>query len=145
MRLSGILLAVAFIVSGTGLSGGAWADPHNDYMLKCMGCHGPDGAEVKGKVPALKDHVARFLAVPGGRDYLVQVPGARQTPLDDEALAALLNWLVVHFDGEHMPPDFMPYTKAEVQALRATKPADIIAERRRLIDAMAEGETTPPY
>jgi hypothetical protein len=39
----------------------------------------------------------------------------------------------------------MPYTKAEVQALRATKPADIIAERRRLIDAMAEDETTPPY
>ena len=34
-----------------------------------------------------------LLATPAGRAYLVRVPGVAQAPLDDERLAALLNWV----------------------------------------------------
>ena len=137
MRLGGICAAVWISASGA-----AMADPQTDYMLKCMGCHGPDGAEVVGKVPALKGHVARFLSVPGGRDFLVQVPGTRQSPLDDASVAALLNWLVKHFDAEHMPENFTPYTTEEVTELRRHKPAHVNEEREKLVDMMEPEKTS---
>lgn len=105
-----------------------------------MGCHGPDGKEVIGKVPALKNNVARFLSVEGGRSYLVQVPGARQSPLSDEALAQLLNWLGPRFDAEDMPENFSPYTGAEVHSLRQTRLKDVSAIRARLMAMLAAGE-----
>ena len=116
----------------------AQADPQTDYMLKCMGCHGPDGKEVVGKVPALKDNVARFLSVDGGRAYLVQVPGARQSPLSDKALAELLNWVGPHFDAAHMPTDFTPYTADEVHGFRQTRLKDVSAVRARLMAVLAK-------
>tara|TARA_R110000868_G_scaffold3471_3_gene22274 strand:- start:6343 stop:6759 length:417 start_codon:yes stop_codon:yes gene_type:complete len=119
-----------------GMNTGAQATPHNDYMLKCMGCHGPEGAAVTGKVPPLKDHVARFLGVEGGRAFLVQVPGARQTPLNDKAVADLLNWLVVHFDAAHVPADFVPYTEQEVKTLRAHRIGNVVTTRADLMQAL---------
>ena len=52
-------------------------DPRVDYMLQCQGCHLADGAGSPGAVPDLRGSLGRFLAVPGGREYLVRVPGAR--------------------------------------------------------------------
>ncbi|MGV8995763.1 MAG: c-type cytochrome [Parvibaculaceae bacterium] len=127
-------------MSVLSLAGAAHADPQTDYMLKCMGCHGPDGAEVVGKVPALKDNVARFLSVEGGRAYIVQVPGARQSPLPDAAMAELLNWLGPRFDTAHMPKDFAPYSADEVHELRKTRLTDVSAIRARLIALIAENE-----
>ncbi len=49
--------------------------PGVEYALNCQGCHRADGAGTPGSVPSLADSVARFLTVPGGREYLVQVPG----------------------------------------------------------------------
>ena len=48
-----------------------------DYMLNCQGCHLPDG-DGAGDVPRMKNFVGNFLKVPGGRAFLVQVPGFRQ-------------------------------------------------------------------
>src|SRR5262249_51219864 len=85
----------------------AWAyTPAVDYALECQGCHRADGAGTPGSVPPLKDAVARFLGVAGGREYLARVPGVAQAPLDDTALAAVLNWMLDHFDRAHVPPDF---------------------------------------
>lgn len=131
------ILCVMLICFATGR---AYADPQTDYMLKCMGCHGPEGAEVTGKVPALKDNVARFLSVEGGRAYLVQVPGARQSPLSDKALAQLLNWIGPRFDATHMPRDFKPYSEAEVSALRHTRLQDVSAVRANLMALIAANE-----
>lgn len=131
---------ISGLLAGLFSSGTALADPQTDYMLKCMGCHGPEGAEVTGKVPALKGHVARFLTVPGGRDFLVQVPGTRQSPLDDASVAALLNWLVRHFDAAHMPDEFMAYTGEEVARLRRHRLAHVKEERARLVDLMEQTE-----
>lgn len=136
-------LAALALLAGAASAG---ASPRTDYMLKCMGCHGPDGAAVVGKVPALKDSVAQFLSVDGGRAYLVQVPGSRQSPLSDTAVADLLNWLLPHFDAAHMPADFQPFTGEEVTGLRAHRIPNVKTERARLIDeidALPAAQSTP--
>jgi hypothetical protein len=75
---------------------------------------------------------ARLLAVPGGRDYLVQVPGVAQAPLDDRALSALLNWMLATLSPRTLPPDFVPYQPAEVARLRTRPLLDPTTTRRTL-------------
>jgi hypothetical protein len=114
---------------------GAYA-PHVDYALECQGCHRADGAGTPDTVPTLAGSVARFLAVPGGREYLVQVPGVAQAPLDDASLAAVMNWMLERFDEAHVPPGFRPYDAAEVGRLRAAPLTDVDGVRRRLLGAI---------
>lgn len=116
------------------------ADParaHVDYMLKCQGCHHPDGTGNAVNTPPLKGEVARFLAVPGGREFLGRVPGVASTDLDDARLAQLLNWTLYRFDAGHLPTGFRPYTPAEIGALRA-RPLrlDRVAARAALVARM---------
>ena len=104
-----------------------------DYALNCQGCHRADGTGTPGTVPALAGSVAKFLTVPGGREYLSRVPGAAQAPLDDAALAAVLNWMLDRFDRADVPADFRPYTADEVGRLR-TDPLTDVTTRRALIE-----------
>lgn len=113
--------------------------PRLNYVLHCQGCHLPDGSGMPGKVPPMRGHLARFLEVPGGREYIVQVPGVSTSKLSDADTAALMNWLVREM-GPDVPPDFRPYTTAEVKALRAkwlTRPAPVRAELLKSIDRLA--------
>ena len=90
-----------------------------DYMLNCQGCHLPDGSGFPARqVPDLRNQMGRFLKVPGGREFLVQVPGSAQSGLNDADLARLLNWMVVRFSSAQAPADFQPFTAAEVGPLR---------------------------
>lgn len=89
-----------------------------DYMLKCQGCHRPDGSGDDHSNPPMKHIVARFLSVPGGREFLGRVPGVSTVDLDDVRLANLLNWTLYTFDPAHMPTDFRPYTAKEIGQLR---------------------------
>ena len=123
------LVAVAL---GALLALPAGADPARDYMLQCRGCHGPDAAGVPGAAPALRAELAEFLAVPGGREYLLRVPGVTRSELDDAALAALLNWLLASY-GE---PGFTPYSAAEVGVQRGRPLLDPGAARRALLARM---------
>lgn len=94
-------------------------EAHIDYMLKCQGCHRPDGVGDTQSNPPLKDMVARFLAVPGGRAFLGRVPGVSMVDLDDRRTAQVLNWALFRFDRAHVPADFKPYTAEELHTLRA--------------------------
>ncbi len=132
-------ILVATVLLGAAHAG-ALSGPALDWTLECEGCHRADGTGTPGSVPALRDSVARFLAVPGGRDYLARVPGVAQAPLDDAALAAVLNWMLDRFDRGHLPRDFAPYTAAEVGRLRARPLLDVEAERKRLVDARRPSE-----
>lgn len=89
-----------------------------DYALHCQGCHLPDGRGITGKVPDLRASLGRFLEVPGGRAYVVQVPGVATSRLDNDGMARLLNWLVVEM-GAPASCKPAPFTAAEVGALRA--------------------------
>jgi mono/diheme cytochrome c family protein len=110
--------------------------PNVEYALNCQGCHRADGAGTPGSVPPLAGSVARFLAVPGGREYLVQVPGVAQAPLDDVVLAAVVNWMLDRFDKAHLPAGFVPYGAEEIGRLRAHPLTDVEGTRRRLLDAI---------
>jgi mono/diheme cytochrome c family protein len=112
--------------------------PEINYMLHCQGCHRPDGSGLPGEVPDLRGQVARFLATPGGRAFLVQVPGAANAPLSNADLAALLDWLLRRFDPAHVPADLAPYTAEEVGALRA-RPLSKLAETRAALLAALSG------
>ncbi len=88
------------------------------WMLNCQGCHRADGGGTGGAVPAMPGIVARFLWVPGGREYLIRVPGVATAPLADDSLAVLVNWMLKKFDPENIPGEFTPYTPEEVSSLR---------------------------
>ncbi len=112
---------------------------HADYMLKCQGCHRPDGSGDDRSNPPMRGMVARFLTVPGGREFLGRMPGVATTNLDDARLAQLLNWTLYRFDAGHVPRDFHPYTPAEVGSLRRNPlRLDRQAVRARLVARFAQ-------
>jgi hypothetical protein len=89
------------------------------WTLNCQGCHRPDGTGSAGTAPSLAGTVARFLSVPGGRQYLGRVPGVATSPLSNADLSEVMNWMLWRFDKEHLPANFEPYTAAEIGQLRA--------------------------
>jgi hypothetical protein len=103
------------------------------YMIHCQGCHLPDGVGKPGAVPSLTEDLGKFLHMPGGREYLVQVPGTANAPLDDAAVAALLNWMIATYARADLPAGFRPYTAAEVTRYRAERLIDPATRRAALL------------
>lgn len=113
-------------------------DPALDFMLHCQGCHRADGSGLDGAVPDFRGNLARLAAAPGGREYLSRVPGVAQSGLDDAATAALLDWLIRRFDGEHVPDGFAPFTAEEIGPWRREPLVSPSEVRRRLVTAIGE-------
>jgi hypothetical protein len=113
------------------------SSPHLNYILHCQGCHLADGAGTPEKVPALKNEVGRFLHVPGGREFLIQVPGSSQSALTDAEIAAVLNWILETFSSGQLPADFAPYTTAEISRYRQPPLANVSAVRANLMKEIA--------
>ena len=104
-----------------------------NYMLNCQGCHLADGSGLPGSVPSMQGFVGSFLKVPGGRDFLVQVPGSANSPLSDAALAELLNWILTTMSEEQLADDFQYYTQAEVAESRQHVLLDVSKVRSQLV------------
>jgi hypothetical protein len=104
--------------------------PEEDYVLHCSGCHRLDGSGAKGVAPSLRG-LGSLLGAPGGRDYLVRVPGVAQAPLDDARLARLLNFVLRELAGSPAEP---PFEAREVGPLRRSPLRDPGAARARLSD-----------
>jgi mono/diheme cytochrome c family protein len=121
--VTGVLLALA---------GAASANPRADYLMHCAGCHLADARGVPPYVPSLAGPLGRIAASAEGRDYLARVPGAAQAPISDEALAAVLNWLLVEYNRDTLPRDFRPLRAAEVARSRARVLADPLKLRAEL-------------
>ena len=138
---SGTALMSALIAAALLTAVVARADPRVDYMLNCRGCHGPDGAGAPGAAPSFRGQVAKFLAVSGGREYLIRVPGTAQSELDDARTAALLTWLVQEFSPDEVPADFTPYTAEEVGRQRRAPLSDVWKTRGELLRAIAAQAT----
>jgi mono/diheme cytochrome c family protein len=111
--------------------------PETNYMLHCQGCHRPDGSGIPGAVPAFPGQVAKFLATPTGRAFLVRVPGAANAPVSDDELADLLDWIVRRFDAANVPANFTGFTSAEVSRLRREPLARVSAERAAILAELA--------
>ncbi|CAD5106887.1 cytochrome c family protein [Zestomonas carbonaria] len=110
-----------------------------NYQLQCAGCHLDDGEGSRANdTPRMKDFVGHFLKVPGGREFLVRVPGMAQSALNDGQLADLLNWLLREdgMAGKSMPADYRPYTAEEIAAIRHDTMLNLPQERAGLIERM---------
>ncbi|WP_419710066.1 cytochrome C [Pseudomonas sp. NFX224] len=110
-----------------------------NYQLQCAGCHLGDGTgSAANDTPRMKGFVGNFLKVPGGREFLVRVPGMSQSALNNAQLADLLNWLMREdgMAGKSMPADYQPYSAEEVATLRAKTMLNLPGTRGELIKAM---------
>jgi len=101
-----------------------------NWTLNCQVCHRVDGTGSASTSPSLAGTVAKFLWVPGGREYLGRVPGVATSPLSNADLAELMNWMLWRFDKEHLPSTFQPFTAAEIGQLRS-KPLRLEASQLR--------------
>lgn len=123
--LAAFLLALA--------AASAAADPHTDYLLYCRGCHLHTGDAVPdANVPSLHE-LAPLLESEEGREYIVRVPGVSQTPMSDERLAAVLNWVVENFNPDIDPDSFRPYSAAEVSEARDKVMIDPLRTRAEIL------------
>ncbi len=129
-----MMFCAATVAADDGIVNAERARVH--YMLNCQGCHLPDGDGI-GDIPRMKGFVGNFLRVSGGREFLVQVPGAANAALDDAALAELLNWMLVEISAAQLPEDFEPYTGAEVGRYRAQPLSNVNAVRAELVQKIA--------
>jgi hypothetical protein len=102
---------------------------HTDYMLRCQGCHLPDGSGYPGKVPDLRQTLPRFLSSSEGRAFVLRVPGASLSILDDARLARVYNWMVREFVPGDLSAGFQPFTAQEVGPLRRQPLADVQSMR----------------
>jgi mono/diheme cytochrome c family protein len=102
------------------------------YVLHCAGCHGVDGAGLpQSYVPGLK-RLGDLLRLPGGREFVIKVPGVMGSGLDDAQVAEVANWVLSTIAKDSLPPQHMPYAAADVARARAAPLVDVLAERRRL-------------
>jgi hypothetical protein len=113
-----------------------------NWTLNCQGCHRLDGSGSEGTAPSLAGTVAKFLWVPGGREYLIRVPGVATSPLSDADLAEVMNWMLWRYDREHLPFNFRPFTAADMGSLRA-RPLRLEAAGMRS-DLLAKAEASGP-
>jgi len=108
-------------------------DPKFIFMMECQGCHLTDGRSGVNSVPAMKEEVAKFLTVPGGREFLAQVPGVSRAPLSDAEITAVLNWLLNEFGPRDIASQYPAYTVEEVKRLRQTPLTEVKQHRAALI------------
>ncbi len=109
------------------------AQAREDYIMNCQGCHSPTGAG-NGDVPAMDGYIGHFFKVDGGREFLVQVPGAANAALDDKRLATMLNWMIAEFGGDSLPANLKPYSTEEVGSLRVNALTEVNNLRGKLVD-----------
>ena len=133
----GIWPAVLLLVASPAVATADYSAKTN-YILHCQGCHGGDGiGGVPNEVPPLLNSVGYFLRVPGGRRYLMQVPGISQAPMSDPELAAVLNYMLKRYSAAQLPATFQPYTAEEVSGARRSR-ADVVALRNALVAKIRE-------
>lgn len=116
------------------------ASPRARYVLHCAGCHGFDGAGSKSAyVPDIR-RLGQFLRIPGGREFIVSVPGVMGSGLNDQQVAEVTNWILAGMAKDSVPEGTPPYTTEEVARARSAPLLDVMASRQHLIgQAKARG------
>lgn len=146
-KLAGAALAAvtAVVPAARALERPESGDVAQNYVLFCAGCHGFDGAGAAGHVPPLRESLAGLLSVPGGREFLLRVPGVSNSALSDAALAAVMNWCVRQFAGEQAAARQPAYTTAELAAARREPLLAMRRTRRELLARAGSPEPAASY
>ena len=107
--------------------------PQLNYLRYCQGCHGDVGqGSARNSVPELEKAITKFLVYPEGRDYLVQVADVSQSPIVDQELADLLNWMIRRFGTKEIQEKFVPYKASDISEPRLNRPANTRELRKKL-------------
>lgn len=118
---------------GAAGAGALWQAARADYILQCAGCHRVDGrGSTPHGIPDFRNSVGAFTHLPAGREYLIRVPGAAYSQLNNAELANVLNWLLHTFSPAQLPGGFRPYTESEVAAARPRRYDDVVPVRHGL-------------
>jgi hypothetical protein len=107
----------------------------NLYLLNCWGCHGSRGEGIKGTAPALTG-LGDFLKAPGGRAYIIEVPGVSLSALNDAQIALVMNWVLGNLSQTRLARDFTPYSADEVHRYRAVRLIELSKTRQALLDQL---------
>jgi mono/diheme cytochrome c family protein len=144
---------LATIVFGLLLAADLGAAPPNaqftprqgDFVLACAGCHGLDGVSSSKLVPSLKGLVGFYLNFPEGRAYLPRLPNVAFSAMNDQKLAAVLNYMVFEIGGGSAPPGAKPYDAAEVGKLRKQPLTEVTLTkyRQRMVETLIEKYHAP--
>lgn len=125
---------VALALSSLGIGPAAWGyQPIVNFQLHCMGCHLADGSGEPGRVPSIRRSLVLLSSSPEGREYVIRVPGVAQSPLSNEDMAALLNWMTRNLSDLELPAHFDDYSAAEIERSRHRPLATVKAFRARLL------------
>ncbi len=125
----------AFVVF-LGLLATAGAHPEEPkvaYWLHCAGCHLLDGTGAPPDIPTLIAEPGVIAALPGGREYLIRIPGVAQAGMDDARLAGVLNYMLQAFSPAELPARFTPFSAEEVGRYRTRVLKDPLKARERLL------------
>ena len=112
--------------------------PRALYVLHCAGCHSLDGSgSVSARVPDMRQ-LGLFLRVPGGRKFLLQVPGVMGSGLNDAQVAEVSNWVLNSLASDSIPQGHTAFTTAEVGEARRAPLTDVAATRAVLVQRAKE-------
>ncbi len=109
-------------------------DVAQNYTLFCAGCHGESGRGLPHKVPRLAGRLGLYLGVPGGREFVLRVPGVSNSQLDDGRLAAVMNQVAQRFAPE-AAATMAPFTADEIHRARQRPLVGVEVERTQLLRA----------
>lgn len=115
------------------------------WALNCMGCHTADGRGIPGKVPPLRESLGHFVSLKEGREFVMRVPGASNSALNDAELANVLNWVLGTMNVQSRPASLAPYTADEIAAHRRPALTDVARVRAKLVkELQANGVDAVP-
>jgi cytochrome c553 len=116
----------------TGSPAAQFPQAQRDFILACGGCHGLTGVSNSSLVPSLKGLVGYYLYLPEGRAYLPRLPNVAFSTLNDEQLAAVLNYMVFDLGAGSVPAGTRPYRAVEVGKWRRQPLTEVtLSEYRR--------------
>lgn len=147
LAVVGAALAAGLVAVGVAIAETPHRTPRTNFILRCVGCHGMDGAgSEKGGIPDFRNYVGAFSRDEAGRTYVMHVPGVTNASLTNAEIAEVMNYVMTTFGGPSLPDDYRPFDEAEVGRLRAVPVEDIVAFRRGLSASLAKkGIATAGY
>ncbi|MCB1332043.1 MAG: hypothetical protein KDK28_22320, partial [Maritimibacter sp.] len=110
-----------------------------NYILRCVGCHGVDGHGLtEVGIPDFVNLIGTFARDEAGRAYLANVPNVVGSGLNEDDVAAVLNFIVETWAGTSLPEDYRSFYGAEVAYLHALEVGNIVDYRRLVAARLAE-------
>jgi len=146
VRAGGLFLAAALAAVAVPAVAGERL-PRTNYILRCSGCHGMDGAGSDiGGIPDFRGYVGGFARHDEGRTYVMHVPGVVNASLTDSEIAGVVNYVMTTYGADSLPAAFVPFTAEEVTRRRALTVMDVVGLRRGVAARLyAEGVPTAGY